>query len=306
MLSFIIRRLLVAIPTLLILVTISFTLMHAAPGGPFTNERKVPEAVMKNIEAKYHLDQPLWKQYFYYLGDLVQGDLGPSFKYKDHTVNELISASFPRSAYIGVLSFVIVVVLGIGIGVVAALNQNRWPDYAGMTFAMSGVMLPNFVLAPLCVMIFAVYLKWLPAGGWEGGRIEYLILPIVAMATSYVAQVARITRGSMIETINSTFIQRARAKGLPRSHIILRHALKPAMIPVISYLGPAFVGIVTGSVVVDKVFSTGGIGQHFVNGAINRDYSLILGVTILVGALTIFFNALVDILYTVLDPRIRY
>lgn len=306
MFSFIIRRLLVAVPTVLALITVSFVLMHAAPGGPFTNERNVPEAVMENIEAKYNLDKPLWQQYFIYVGNVAQGDLGPSFRYKDFTVNELIESSFPRSAYIGAWSFLFVVVFGVGLGVIAALKQNRWPDYTVMTAAMTGVVFPNFVMAPLLVLLFAVTLRWLPAGGWEGGQVEYIVMPIIAMATSYIAQVARITRSSMIETLRSPFIRTARAKGIPRHKIVLRHALKPALIPVVSYLGPAFVGIITGSVIIDQVFSTGGIGQHFVNGAINRDYSLILGVTILVGILTILFNAAVDILYTWLDPRVRY
>lgn len=306
MFSFIIRRLAVAVPTILTLITVSFVLMHAAPGGPFTNERNVPEAVMENIEAKYNLDKPLWQQYLIYVGNVAQGDLGPSFRYKDFTVNELIESSFPRSAYIGAWSFLFVVVFGVGLGVVAALKQNRWPDYTVMTAAMTGVVFPNFVMAPLLVLLFAVTLRWLPAGGWEGGQVEYIVLPIIAMATSYIAQVARITRSSMIETLRSPFIRTARAKGIPRHKIVLRHALKPALIPVVSYLGPAFVGIITGSVIIDQVFSTGGIGQHFVNGAINRDYSLILGVTILVGVLTIVFNAAVDILYTWLDPRVRY
>lgn len=306
MFSFIIRRLLVAVPTVLALITVSFLLMHAAPGGPLTSERNVPEEVMKNIEAKYDLDKPLWHQYLIYVGNVAQGDLGPSFRYKDYTVNELIESSFPRSAYIGAWSFLFVVVFGIGLGVIAALRQNRWPDYTVMTAAMTGVVFPNFVMAPLLVLLFAVTLRWLPAGGWEGGQVEYIVLPIIAMATSYIAQVARITRSSMIEVMRSPFIRTARAKGIPRRKIVLRHALKPALIPVVSYLGPAFVGIITGSVIIDQVFSTGGIGQHFVNGAINRDYSLILGVTILVGVLTIVFNAVVDILYTWLDPRVRY
>ena len=306
MFSFIIRRLAVAVPTILALITVSFVLMHAAPGGPFTNERNVPEAVMENIEAKYNLDKPLWQQYLIYVGNVAQGDLGPSFRYKDFTVNELIESSFPRSAYIGAWSFLFVVVFGVGLGVIAALKQNRWPDYTVMTAAMTGVVFPNFVMAPLLVLLFAVTLRWLPAGGWEGGQVEYIVMPIIAMATSYIAQVARITRSSMIETMRSPFIRTARAKGIPRHKIVLRHALKPALIPVVSYLGPAFVGIITGSVIIDQVFSTGGIGQHFVNGAINRDYSLILGVTILVGVLTIAFNAAVDILYTWLDPRVRY
>ncbi|AWX99326.1 oligopeptide transporter permease [Marinomonas primoryensis] len=306
MFTFISKRILEAIPTLLILITVSFFLMHSAPGSPFSSERTLPPEVLANINAKYHLDEPVINQYFYYLGGLLQGDLGPSFRYKDFTINELIAQSFPVSAEIGIWSFLIALIIGVGCGIVAALRQNSWLDYSVMGFANLGIVLPNFVLAPLCILFFSIYNHWLPPGGWNGGAWPYLVMPVIAMSTSYIAQIARITRGSMIETMHSNFIRTARAKGLPKYRIILQHALRPAMLPVISYLGPAFVGIVTGSVIVDVYFGTGGIGQHFINGALNRDYSMVMGVTILVGTLTIIFNAIVDVLYAVIDPKIRY
>ncbi len=305
MLSFAIRRLLVAIPTLFILVTVSFFLMQAAPGSPFTGDFNLPAEVLANIEAKYHLDKPLWQQYLYYLGDLLQGDLGPSFKYRDYSVNELVAASFPVSLKLGIVAFIATVLLGTTIGTLAALRQNSWLDYLLMSVAMMGVVLPSFVLAPVMVLIFAIKMQWFPAGGWNDGAWLNLVLPVSAMAILYMASIARIMRGSMIEVLNAPYIRTAHAKGLPMRHIVLKHALKPAMLPVISYLGPAFVGIITGSVVIETVFGIPGIGQYFVNGALNRDYSLVLGLTILVGALTIFFTAIVDIIYGVIDPRIR-
>ncbi|MFI3245283.1 MAG: oligopeptide ABC transporter permease OppB [Ferrimonas sp.] len=305
MLSFAVRRLLVAIPTLFILVTVSFFLMQAAPGSPFTGDFNLPAEVLANIEAKYHLDKPLWQQYLYYLGDLLQGDLGPSFKYRDYSVNELVAASFPVSLKLGIVAFIATVLLGTTIGTLAALRQNSWLDYLLMSVAMMGVVLPSFVLAPVMVLIFAIKMQWFPAGGWNDGAWLNLVLPVSAMAILYMASIARIMRGSMIEVLNAPYIRTAHAKGLPMRHIVLKHALKPAMLPVISYLGPAFVGIITGSVVIETVFGIPGIGQYFVNGALNRDYSLVLGLTILVGALTIFFTAIVDIIYGLIDPRIR-
>ncbi|WP_281646692.1 oligopeptide ABC transporter permease OppB [Parendozoicomonas sp. Alg238-R29] len=306
MLKFIIKRLAVAVPTLLVLITISFFLMQAAPGSPFTGERNLPPEILKNIEAKYNLDKPVWQQYFLYLGNLAKGDLGPSFKYRDYTVNDLLEQSFPVSLKIGSVAFLFTVVIGIFIGTIAALKQNTILDYIIMALAMTGVVLPSFVIAPLLVLIFSITLHWLPAGGWNGGSWEYMVLPVTAMAIMYMASIARIQRSSMIEVLNSNYIRTARAKGLPWKVIITRHALRPSMLPVVSYLGPAFVGIITGSVVVETVFGLPGIGQHFVNGALNRDYSLVLGLTIIIGALTILFTAIVDILYAVIDPKIRY
>ncbi|QIZ77791.1 oligopeptide ABC transporter permease OppB [Ferrimonas lipolytica] len=305
MLSFGLRRLLMAIPTLFILVTLSFFMMQAAPGSPFTGDFNLPAEVLANIEAKYHLDKPMWQQYLYYLGDLMQGDFGPSFKYRDYSVNELIAASFPVSITLGTVAFIFTVIFGGTLGVIAALKQNTWIDYTVMSLAMVGVVLPSFVLAPVLVLVFAINLQWVPAGGWNDGHWLNLVLPVSAMAILYMASIARIMRGSMIEVLHSPFIRTAHAKGLPMKHIIFKHALRPAMLPVISYLGPAFVGIITGSVVIETVFGIPGIGQYFVNGALNRDYSLVLGLTILVGALTILFTAIVDIVYGLIDPRIR-
>lgn len=306
MLKFIFRRFLEAIPTLLILITISFFMMRLAPGSPFTGERNLPPQVLANIEAKYHLNDPMYKQYVRYLGQLVQGDFGPSFKYKDYTVNELLAKNFPVSIKLGLSAFFVALLIGISAGVIAALNQNSKWDYAVMGFAMIGVVIPSFVVAPLLVMIFAISLKWLPAGGWQGGALQYMILPVIALSLSYIASISRITRSSMIEVLHSNFIRTAKAKGLPMRKIILRHALKPALLPVLSYLAPAFVGIITGSMVIETIYGLPGIGQLFVNGALNRDYSLVLSLTILVGTLTILFNAIVDILYAVIDPKIRY
>ncbi len=306
MLKFIVKRIMEALPTLFILITFSFFLMRLAPGSPFTSERTYPPEVIANIEAKYHLNEPLFKQYLLYLKNLSQGDFGPSFKYKDQSVNNLIASAFPVSLKLGIVAFIFSVIIGLVAGTFAALKQNsRW-DYIVMGFAMTGVIMPSFVFAPLLVLFFAIWLKWLPAGGWNDGQLYYMVLPVLSLTIGYVAGIARITRGSMIEVLHSNFIRTAKAKGLPLKKIIFKHALRPALLPVISYLAPAFVGIITGSMVIESVFGLPGLGQLFVNGALNRDYSLVLSLTILVGTLTIFFNALVDILYAVIDPKIRY
>ncbi|MCX9155545.1 oligopeptide ABC transporter permease OppB [Niveibacterium sp. 24ML] len=306
MLKFIFRRVfLEALPTLLVLITVTFFLIRLAPGGPFSSEANVPPEVMAAIAAKYRLDQPVWQQYLGYLADLARGDFGPSFKYKDFSVNDLVYAAAPVSFRLGIMAFIVAMLIGISAGITAALKQNTWVDYAVMGVSMVGVVLPNFVLAPVLALVFAIWLKWLPAGGWEGGALAYVVLPVAVLCKHYISVIARITRGSMIEVLSSPFIRTARAKGLPMGYILRRHAMKPALLPVISYLGPAFVGIITGSVVVETFFGIPGIGQLFVNGALNRDYPMVLGLTILVGALTIFFNAVVDILYGFIDPRIR-
>ncbi|OOF40122.1 oligopeptide transporter permease [Rodentibacter trehalosifermentans] len=306
MFKFILKRVLEAIPTLFILITFSFFLMRLAPGSPFTSERAYPPEVMANIEAKYHLNEPLHKQYLLYLENLSKGDFGPSFKYKDQSVNDLIGAAFPVSLKLGCIAFLFALTLGISAGTLAALKQNsRW-DYILMSMSMTGVIMPSFVFAPLLVLFFAIWLGWLPAGGWNEGALPYLILPVASLTIGYVAGIARIMRGSMIEVLHSNFIRTAKAKGLSTRRIILKHALRPALLPVITYLGPAFVGIITGSMVIESVFGLPGMGKLFVNGALNRDYSLVLSLTILVGTLTILFNMIVDILYAVIDPKIRY
>ena len=261
---------------------------------------------MANINAKYGLDKPVSEQYLTYLTNIVQGDFGPSFKYKDYTVNELIASALPVSVKIGLAAFVFTVIMGVTVGTIAALKQNTWIDYTIMSTAMLGVVMPSFVLAPVLIYIFAIQFSLFPAGGWQDGGFEYMALPVLGMSLLYVATFARITRGSMIETLNSNFIRTARAKGLSYGYIVVKHALKPALLPVVSYMGPAFVGIITGSVVIETIFGLSGIGKLFVNAAFNRDYSLVMGVTILIGFLFILFNAIVDILLAYIDPKIRY
>ena len=307
MLRYIIRRLIVAIPTLLILVVICFLLMHAAPGGPFTSERPLPPQVLANIEAKYGLDRPLPVQMWnYVVGVITQFDFGPSFIYKDRDVNDIIAQGFPVTLTYGSISFVIATFVGVLMGVVAAIRHNTWLDYIAVGVTFSAQALPNFVMAPILVIIFTWQLGWLPGGGWNGGQWQYIVMPVIALSTSFMASIARITRSSMLEVLNSNFIRTAKAKGLPTNQIIWRHALKPTMMPVVSYLGPAFVAMITGSVIIDMYFSTGGIGRSFVDSALNRDYAVMLGVTILYGALTIIFNLLTDVIYAWLDPKIRY
>ena len=307
MLSFIVKRLLVAIPTLLILIVLSFLLMHAAPGGPFTQDRAIPPEILANLNAKYGLDQPLWRQMITYVwGIVAHFDFGPSFIYKDRTVNEILAQGFPVTLTYGAYAFVLAVVAGVGLGVMAAIFQNTWADYLAVGISIGAQVLPNFVMAPILVLVFTLWLGWLPGGGWEGGQWPYVIMPMIALGTSYMASIARITRSSMLEVLTSNHIRTARAKGLPTWKVITRHALKPALIPVISYLGPAFVAMITGSVVVDMYFSTGGIGKAFVDAALNRDYAVMMGVTLLVGFLTILFTLLVDVLYAWIDPKIRY
>lgn len=307
MLVYILKRLAIAVPTLLILIIASFLLMHAAPGGPFTQERQLPPQVLANLNAKYGLDLPLWQQILRYLwGIVAHFDFGPSFVYKDRTVNQIIAQGFPVTLTYGSISFALAVVVGVGLGVAAAVRQNTWLDYLAVGVSIGAQVLPNFVMAPILVLVFTLWLGWLPGGGWQGGEIQFLVMPVIALSTSFMASIARITRSSMLEVLTSNHIRTARAKGLPRHRIILRHALKPAMLPVISYLGPAFVTMITGSVIVDIYFSTGGIGKAFVDSALNRDYAVMMGVTILMGALTILFNLVVDILYAWIDPKIRY
>ena len=302
---YVIKRLLGAIPTLLVLITISFFLIRVAPGGPFDTEKSLPPEIQANLEKKYHLDEPLYKQYFRYLGNIVRGDFGPSFQYKDFTVTELIARGFPVSLTLGGLALLLAVLIGVTLGTVAAVRQNSWVDYALMSTAMTGISIPNFVVAPLLILFFAISLNWLPAGGWNGGHWLYLILPVLALSLRYIAYIARLMRGSMIEVLRSDYIRTARAKGLSMPKVVLKHALKPALMPVVSYLGPAAAGIITGSVVIEKIFGVPGLGRYFVQGALNRDYTLVMGVVIFIGVLIVVFNLIVDILYAVLDPKIR-
>ena len=307
MLFYLVKRLGIAIPTLLVLVVLSYVLMYAAPGGPFDTERALPPEVMANLERKYGLDQPLVVQIWRYLVSIVTHfDFGPSFRYTDQSVNDIIAQGFPVTLTYGAWSFLVAVLVGVTLGIAAAVCHNSWLDYLAVGVSIGAQVLPNFVMAPILTLVFTLWLGWLPGGGWQGGQWPYLVMPVIALSTSFMASIARITRSSMLEVLNADFIRTARAKGLSGRRIVFGHALKPTMLPVLSYLGPAFVGMITGSVVIDVFFATGGIGQFFVNSALNRDYPVIMGVTILAGALTVLFNLVVDLLYAWIDPRIRY
>lgn len=307
MIYYFLKRLAVAVPTLLVLIVVSYVLMYAAPGGPFDTERTLPPEVMANLQAKYGLDQPLVVQIWRYVVSIVtEFDFGPSFQYTDQTVNEIIRQGFPVTLTYGGWSFLAAVLVGVSLGIAAAVYHNTVLDYLAVGVSIGAQVLPNFVLAPILTLIFTLWLNWLPGGGWQGGHWPYVVMPVIALSTSFMASIARITRSSMLEVLNAGFIRTARAKGLSMRRIVFRHALKPTLLPVISFLGPAFVGMITGSVVIDVFFATGGIGQFFVNSALNRDYPVIMGVTILAGALTIVFNLAVDLLYAWIDPRIRY
>lgn len=304
MLNYTIRRLLGAIPTLFIILAVSFFMVRMAPGGPFDKERKVPAEVEAKLIQQYHLDEPLPQQFLRYIDGLAHGDFGPSFKYKDFTVSELIWQGFPTSLALGLSAIVIALVLGVTLGIWAALRQNSWIDYISVGTAMLGIAVPNFVIAPIMTLVFGLMLHWVPIGGWD--KPSNWILPVVALAIPQVAAFARLTRASMLEVLRSNFVRTARAKGLPEFITLTRHAIRAAMMPVVSYMGPAIANIVTGSVIIEQIFSIPGIGRYFVQGAINRDYTLVLGVTILFGALVILCNLLADICYGLLDPKVRY
>ena len=298
-------RLIGLVPTLLVLITIAFFLIRIAPGGPFDSEITPPPEVRANLEAQYRIDEPLLKQYFRYLGDVVSGDFGPSFQYKDWSVNELIARGFPISATIGGLAMLLAFFAGTLVGVMAAIRQNSAVDYSVMGVAMLGISLPNFVIAPLLILVLAIYGGWLPASGWDWSW-QRMVLPVVTLALPAIAYIARLTRGSMIEVLHSDYIRTARAKGLPDRVVILRHALKPALLPVISYMGPATAAMITGSVVIERIYDIPGLGSYFVQGALNRDYTLVMGVVVFYGVVIILLNFIVDLLYAWLNPRIRY
>jgi len=306
MLRFTLLRFLWAIPTLLLVIVLAFLMVHAAPGGPFDAERALPPAIEANIAAAYHLDEPLPQQFKRYLTGLLRGDFGPSYRYRDYTVAELIGNAIPVSLKLGVLAMALAVLVGIAAGTLAALRQNSVLDRLTMALAMSGISIPVFVVAPLLVLFFAVQMQWLPAS-WSGSSSGWrFLLPVVALALPQVAYVARLTRASMIEVLGSDFIRTARAQGLRTRTIIRHHAMKPAMLPVLSYMGPAIAAILTGSVVVEEIFGIPGVGQFFVRGALNRDYTLVLGIVIFYATLVITLNFIVDVLYGFLDPRIRH
>jgi oligopeptide transport system permease protein len=299
-------RLLGVIPTLLVIVTAAFFVMRLAPGGPFDQEQTLPPEIAANLEAAYGLDQPVLVQYGRYLAGLAHGDLGPSFKYKDFRVSELISRGLPVTLAIGTLALLITVVLGIPLGMAAALRQNHALDHAVMGFALIGIAIPNFVVAPVLALVFGVQLGWLPVAGWDASDARSLVLPVATLAAPFVAYVARLTRGSLLEVLQAPYIRAARAKGLSRGALMRRHALKPTLLPVVSFLGPAAAALLTGSLVVEQVFGLPGVGRYFVQGAINRDYTLVMGMVVFYAALILLLNLAVDLLYGWLDPRIRH
>jgi oligopeptide transport system permease protein len=352
MLRFIVRRLLGAIPTLLLIIIMAFFLMRVAPGGPFDQERNLPPEIEKNILAAYDLDKPLLQQFVDvntfvcgafvsgdhaglateaakqglvfdgekyvtdqkrqvrcfggYLGKLVGGDFGPSYKMKDFTVAELIADGAPVSALLGVSAILLALTIGMTLGTIAALRQNKLSDFSIMTIAMIGITVPSFVMAPILTLILGVNLGWLPVGGWNNGALANMVLPIVSLSLAQIAVISRLTRGSMIEVLRSNYVRTARAKGLPERLVITRHALRAGILPLVSYLGPATAGIVTGSLVIEQIFNLPGIGKYFINGALQRDYTLVMGVVVLYASLVIFLNLVADVLYGLLDPKIRY
>ncbi|WP_374628631.1 oligopeptide ABC transporter permease OppB [Pannonibacter indicus] len=306
MLRYVLERLLGAIPTLFFIVTISFFLIRIAPGGPFDLERPLEAKVMENLNRIYHLNEPLWNQYLIYLKNIAVLDFGPSFYFRDFSINELFAASLPISIQLGLSALVLALIVGGVLGVIAALRQNHGLDYSVMAAATLGVTIPNFVVAPVLQLVLGVNFGWLPVGGWAAGNYAYAILPVVTLALPQIAVVARLTRGSMIEALRSNHVRTARAYGLSAYTVIVVHALRGALLPVVSYLGPAAAALLTGSVVVETIFGIPGIGRYFVQGALNRDYTLVMGTVVIVACFVILFNLLVDLLYALLDPRVRF
>jgi len=305
MLSFLARRLIVAIPTLFVVVTVAFFMMRAAPGNPFSSDRKLPPEIEKNIEAKYGMDQPILVQYGSYLSGVLHGDFGPSLKYRDKTVLEIIKENYPVSLTIGLSAFVIAVFLGVSLGVIAALRQNGPADYTTMAIAILGICIPSFVTAPLLQLVLGSKLGWLPIASWSGGALPNLVMPVMVLALPQVAIISRLTRAGMIEALRSNYVRTAKAKGLPEFTIVTKHAIRAAILPLVSYLGPAFAGLLTGSLVVERIFGLPGLGKFFVTSALQRDYTVVMGMVIFFATLILVLNLLADILYAVLDPRVR-
>lgn len=306
MLAYTVRRFLGLLPALFVIITVSFFLVRLAPGGPFDQERTLPPQIRANLDRVYGLDQPLTLQYVHYLSRLVHGDLGPSFKLRDFSVSELIAAGLPVSATLGGFALLLALILGIPLGIAAALWHGRAADFGIAGFVALAVALPSFVTGPLLALIFGLYLHWLPVGGWEEGSPRYLILPVLTLGLPVAAYVARLTRGGLLEVLQSNPVRTARARGLGEARILLRHALRPALLPVVSYLGPAAAFVVTGSLVVETVFALPGTGRYLVQGAINRDYTLVMGMIVVYGVLTLLLNFAADVVYGWLDPRVRH
>ncbi|WP_337187479.1 oligopeptide ABC transporter permease OppB [Phenylobacterium sp.] len=305
MFRFIGRRLLVAIPTLFLVVTVAFFMMRAAPGSPFDMDRKLSPEIERNVMAKYGMDKPLHEQYFNYLRDVTHGDFGPSLKYKDKSVLQILQENYKVSLILGLAAILLASVVGVTLGVLAALRQNKLVDYGVMAVAIIGVCIPTFVTAPLLVLIFGSKLQLLPSGGWNGGALANLILPVAVLALPQIAIISRLTRAGMIEVLRSNYIRTARAKGLPEHRIVGKHALRAAILPLVSYLGPACAGLLTGSLVVEKIFNLPGLGKFFVISALQRDYTVVMGMVIFYAALILVLNLIADLLYAALDPRVR-
>jgi oligopeptide transport system permease protein len=302
---YLLGRLLTAIPTLLVIATLAFALLHSTPGGPFDSDRQLVPQIQHSIEARYHLNDPVWLQFAHYLRDLARGDLGPSFQYRNTSVNELIAQGLPVDLAIGSTALLIALLVGGTAGLLAATRPGSWRDRLAMSAAMLGMSVPVFVTAPLLILVFALRLHWLPAGDWVAGSWRHLLLPSVALAMPYCAYIARIVRAAAIDALSQPYIRTALAKGLPPGIIVWRHASRATLMPLVSFLGPALAGVLTGSIVVEQVFGLPGIGRLFVTGALNRDYTVVTGITVLYGALIIGFNLLADLCYAWLDPRIR-
>ncbi len=305
MLSFLVRRLIVAIPTLFVVVTVAFFMMRAAPGNPFSGDRKLPPEIEHNIMAKYGMDKPLGEQYVAYVGGVLHGDFGPSLKYPDKSVLDIIGQNFGVSLTIGLAAFVIMVTVGVTLGVIAALRQNGPADYTVMSIAIVGICIPSFVTAPLLQLVLGSQLGWLPIASWGGGALPNLVMPVIVLAIPQIAIISRLTRAGMIEALQSNYVRTARAKGLPEFRIVVKHAIRAAVLPLISYLGPAFAGILTGSLIVERIFGLPGLGKFFVNSALQRDYTVVMGMVIFFATLILVLNLLADVLYAVLDPRVR-
>jgi len=302
-LAFVVRRLLGAIPTLAVIVALSFLLTRLAPGGPFDEDQALPPEIRANLEAAYGLDQPIAVQFGRYVRGLLQGDFGPSFKYRDFTVTELIGSGLPVSLALGFAALVLALLLGVPAGIWAALARGRWPDRLLMSFAVAGISVPVFVIAPFLALAFGIWLRWLPVAGWTPGRISDLVLPVVTLALPVIAILARLMRGSLLEVLRAPWIRAAHARGLPGRTVLLRHALPAALLPVVSYLGPATAAVLAGSLVVETIFGLPGMGRHLVQGALNRDYTLVMGMVIVYAALTIALNLIADLIHAWLDPR---
>lgn len=306
MIRFVLRRFLTAIPTLFLIVTLSFFLMRVAPGGPFNQEKGLNPVVMANLERVYHLNEPLWKQYLLYLGNLLKGDFGPSYNLPDFTVAELFAKGLPISIQLGASALILALIVGTALGTLAALRQNELTDYTVVAIATAGSTIPTFVIAPLLQLFFGLTLFILPVGGWGGGDISHKILPVLTLALPQIAIVARLMRGAMIEALHSHHIRTARALGLPQYVVVFKHALRGALLPILSYAGPAAAALLTGSIVVESIFSIPGVGRYFVEAALNRDYTLVMGAVVVIAIFTVVFNLLVDVVYALIDPRVRY